>query len=554
MDAATFWSIFLGVGGGLGVFLLGMKHMSDGMQAVAGSKLRSMINAVTNNRVMGCFIGAVVTSLIQSSSVTTVMLVGFVNAGVMTLAQTIGVILGADIGTTITGWILVLPIAKYGLPILGFSAFFYLFSKKEKVRFSALMIMGLGMVFYGMQLMKYGMAPLNESGQLTEWFARFSPDTFFGLIKCVLVGSAVTAVVQSSSATLGITMTLVGSGIIDFQTAIALVLGQNIGTTVTAFLASLGTSAPARRTAYAHIAIKIIGVSIAIMLFRLYLPFVEWMIDLIAQSGKVMSDPAGVALAHTTFNVVLVLCFLPFTLLLAKALERMFPNKTQDEVPHLTFLDIRMLETPAIGLEQSHKEIVYMAESVNKMLDRLRKTMTAEKPAEELEQKIFQREGQLDDVQKEITEFIAQLLSGNVIHDVVKEARMQLRMADEYESISDYVVTILKMNIKLRKNALQFSPEGCEEMLALHDQTAEFIQLINAAVITKEFDGLLTKMQIMEEAITHNIKHYRNEHMTRLEQDATSPLTGLVFPDMLNGYRRIKDHALNIAEVIAGEK
>jgi len=409
------------------------------------------------------------------------------------------------------------------------------------------------MVFYGMQLMKLGMEPLSDSGQITEWFARFSPDTLIGLIKCVLVGSAVTAVVQSSSATLGITMSLVGSGIIDFQTAVALVLGQNIGTTITAFLASLGTSMPARRTAYAHIVIKVLGVSIAILLFRVYLPFVEWMMDLIKQHGGEISDKAGVALGHTTFNVLLVLCFLPFTHLLARALERLMPDRNQEEMPHLTYLDVRMLETPAIGLEQSRKELTFMADSVDKMLARLRLVMTADKPNEALEQKLFQREALLDNVQKEITEFVAQLLSGNVAHDVVKEARMQLRMADEYESISDYIVTLLKMNIKLRKNSLKFSNEGRMEMLTMHDQIVEFVKTVNEALESEQLDGL-AKMPVMGDAIAHRIKEYREGHMTRLEKDATVPLTGLVFPDMLNSYRRIKDHAYNIAEVLKGEK
>ncbi|MCJ7679414.1 MAG: Na/Pi cotransporter family protein [Candidatus Aminicenantes bacterium] len=549
----SFWNIFFGVGGGLGVFLLGMKHMSDGMQAVAGNRLRSMINSVTNNRLMGCMIGAAVTSLIQSSSVTTVMLVGFVNAGVMTFTQTIGVILGADIGTTITGWILVLPIAKYGLPIFGFSAFFYLFSKKERVRFTAMMLMGLGMVFYGMQLMKLGMDPLKETEHIVEWFARFSPDSLVGLIKCVLVGSVVTAVVQSSSATVGITMALAASGMIDFKTAVALVLGQNIGTTITAFLASLGTSAAARRTAYAHIAIKVSGVSLAILLFNLYFPFVEWMMELIRRNGGEISVRAGVALAHTAFNIALVICFLPFTRLLARGLERLFPSRVQEEIPHLTYLDVRMLETPAIGLEQSRQELKFMAESVDKMLERLRLVMTLEKPDEELELKLFQREDLLDDVQKEITEFVARLLSGNVARDVVRQARMQIRMADEYESISDYIVTILKMNIKLRKNSLKFSSEGRDEMLALHDRVAEFVKIVNEALESEQTDEL-AKTHVMGNAITHRIKEYREGHMIRLEKEATVPLTGLVFPDMLNSYRRIKDHAFNIVELLEGEK
>jgi phosphate:Na+ symporter len=553
MDALFFWKILFGVGGGLGVFLLGMKHMSDGMQAVAGNRLRSMVNAVTNNRLMGCFIGAAVTSLIQSSSVTTVMLVGFVNAGVMTLTQTIGVILGADIGTTITGWILVLPIAKYGLPILGFSAFFYLFSKKERVCFTALLLMGLGMVFYGMELMKLGMEPLKETGHIVEWFARFSPDTFGGLMKCVLVGSVVTAIVQSSSATVGITMALVAADMIDFKTAVALVMGQNIGTTITAFLASLGTSMAARRTAYAHIAIKVIGVSIAVLLFNVYFPFVAWMMERIRQNGGEISARAGVALAHSTFNIALVICFLPFTRLLARGLERLFPSRHQEEIPHLAYLDVRMLETPSVGLEQSRQELIFMAESVDKMLERLRLIMTLGKPDEELEQKLFQREALLDDVQKEVTEFVARLLSGNVARDVVRQARMQLRMADEYESISDYVVTILKMNIKLRKNSLKFSSEGREEMLILHDQVAEFVKVVNDALKSEQLDEL-AKTHAMGDAITHRIKEYRERHMIRLEKEATMPLTGLVFPDMLNSYRRIKDHAFNIVEVLEGAK
>src|SRR6056297_298395 len=204
------WELFsemsVSVIGGLGIFLLGMKNMSEGMQAVAGERLRRMINAITNNRLLACVVGVAVTCLIQSSSITTVMVVGMVNAGLMTLAQAIGVVLGANIGTTITGWILVLEIGKYGLPIIGVSAFFYLFSKKDKLRFAASVFLGLGMVFFGLQLMKQGFSPLRDLPEFKAWFTRFEPHNYIGVLKVCLVGALLTALVQSSSATLGITI------------------------------------------------------------------------------------------------------------------------------------------------------------------------------------------------------------------------------------------------------------------------------------------------------------------------------------------------------------
>ncbi|MHC4153204.1 MAG: Na/Pi cotransporter family protein [Planctomycetota bacterium] len=252
--------IILSVIGGLGIFLLGMKNMSEGMQAVAGTRMRKLINAITNNRLIACGVGIAITSLIQSSSVTTVMVVGMVNAGIMNLLQAIGVILGADIGTTITGWILVLQIAKYGLPMMGFSALFYLFSKNERIRYTAMMLLGLGMVFFGLQLMKEGFYPL-----------RNMPD----VLRCCLAGTIITAVVQSSSATLGITMGLVGTGVISFETGVALVLGENIGTTITACLASLGASTNAKRAALAHVIIKVIGVAWITAIFPFYINLVK---------------------------------------------------------------------------------------------------------------------------------------------------------------------------------------------------------------------------------------------------------------------------------------
>ncbi len=551
--------IILHVGGGLGLFLLGMKNMSEGMQAAAGSRLRTMIGAVTNNRFLACGVGLFVTCLIQSSSVTTVMLVGFANAGLMTLAQSIGVILGADIGTTITGWILVLEIGKYGLPLLGFAAFFFLFCRGDKVRSIALLVMGLGMVFYGLELMKEGFKPLREMESFIAWFSKFSPDSYWGIIKCTLVGAGVTAIVQSSSATVGITMGLASQGIINFETAVALVLGQNIGTTITAYLASIGTVRSAKRVAYAHILIKVIGVVVLVIFFPWYITLIRSMLVLdpdfsVLVDGEVkyLTIIKGIAVAHTTFNVILVAAFLPFTKKLASLLTRLMPDSAADETPHLTYLDVRMLNTPALGMEQSRQELLFMAESVHTMMTLLRESLFAEKPDEEAHRRIFRREDILDNVQKEITEFLGKLLAGNVTHDIIAEARGQVRIADEYESISDYIAGILKMQIKLRSNKLIPSPEGQQEMLELHDLTAEYLKFI--CVSQCERANIQHEAVMRSEELTRMMKEFRERHLERLAAGQISPLLSLVMPDMLSAYRRIKDHALNIAEVLAGEK
>jgi len=551
--------IILQVGGSLGLFLLGMKNMSEGMQAAAGNRLRAMIGAVTGNRFTACIIGFLVTCLIQSSSVTTVMLVGFANAGLMTLAQAIGVILGADIGTTITGWILVLEVGKYGLPLLGFAAFFFLFSKNDKTRSTALLIMGLGMVFFGLELMKEGFRPLRDMPEFIAWFSKFTPDTYWGVLKCALAGAGITAIVQSSSATVGITMGLASAGVINFETSVALVLGQNIGTTITAFLASIGTVRAAKRVAYAHILIKVIGVILTTACFPIYIALIRKMLVLdpdfsVMVDGdlKYLTIVKGIAIAHTTFNILLVVLFLPFTRIIANLLTRWMPDSVADEIPHLTYLDVRMLDTPSLGLEQSRHELLFMADSVKKMMGQLRSTLFTEKSDEELNRRIFHREEILDNVQKEITEFLGGLLSGNVTHEVVNEARWQVRMADEYESISDYIAGILKMQIKLRNNKLVPSPEGQEELLHLHDRTTKYLDFIAGA--------LSSRADIHSEAVTRSdeltamAKEFRSRHLERLAAGKISPLVSLILPDMLSAYRRIKDHAFNIAEVLAGEK
>ena len=541
------YDLVTGVIGGLCIFLLGMKNMSEGMQAIAGSKLRSMISAVTDNRIFACTTGAGVTALIQSSSVTAVMVVGMVNAGVMTLRQAVGVILGADIGTTITAWIVSLNILQYGLPLLGISGFVYLFSKNERLRYTFMMIMGVGMIFFGLQLMKHGLQPLKNSEEVLAWFSRYAPTNYVGVVKCVLIGAVVTAIVQSSSATVAITITLARTEIIGYDAAVALVLGENIGTTITAFLASLGASTNAKRAAYAHITIKVIAVTVMVPFFFLYMRLLTTVLD----SG--LDVAKKIAFAHTLFNILLVCLFLPMVVPLTVFLKWLAPDKPHKEVPHLTFLDVRLLDTPAFGIQQSLDEIVRMGEGVHKMLDWLGRTLSEEEKDVEREKKIFHRETVLDIMQREIVEFLSSVLSGNVPHDVMFEARKQLRIADEYESISDYAVAILKLHLRAENLNLELFEDDRYDLFQFHARVAEYVEMIREAV-EKENADILSKARTQGDIITHMMKDLRHAHLERVEKKHASALSCLVFVDMLQSYRKIKDHALNIAEAIAGEK
>ncbi len=538
-----------GILGGLCIFLLGMRYMSDGMQAVAGTRMRRMIAAVTDNRLSACMTGTAVTCLIQSSSVTAVMAISMVNVGLMTLPQSIGVLLGADLGTTITAWIVALHVTKYGLVILGISGFFYLFSSNERIKFTAMFFLGIGMIFFGLSVMKTGLNPLSTSDSFKEWFCRFTPDTYWGLFKCVLVGTVTTGILQSSSATIAITILLANSDVIGFHTAVALVLGQNIGTTVTAYLAALGASTASKRTAYAHILIKVIGVAVVFPFFYLYLKLLNVMMPeaLAGDIGK------QIAFSHTVFNVIIVLLFLPATGLLCKLLIKLIPSRVRKEVPHLAYLDAGLTETPAIAIQESRNAVLKMCGSVDKMMVWLGDELEHPGHNQLQRKKLLHREEILDVMQKEVVEFITRIMQKNLPFNMITEGRQQLRIADEYESISDYIITLLKLNDRLAALNPGNSQKDVLNVKALHTKVCQYLTAIGEALATGDTD-ILPRATSEGSQITDLAKQYREEHLNQIAHAGTSPLQTLVIIDMLQSYRKIRAHAINIAEAIAGEK
>jgi len=562
--------------GGLGIFLLGMKYMSEGMQNVAGDKLRNLIGFVANNRYSACLVGTLVTCVVQSSSVVTVMVIGFVNAGFMNLMQSIGIIIGANIGTTITGWILALKIGKFGLPILGVAALVYLFAKKDRTKYIAMTVMGIGMVFFGLQTMALGFKTPEIKMFLHEVFMSMSTVHYSGVLKCALVGCVATMVVQSSSATLGITIAIAQTGVISVETAIALILGLNIGTTVTALLASIGSSTNAKRTAFAHIFFNVIGTIWILPLFYPYVHLIEKMggmffgyssADVGSLSGLFEAAPDGspqifaiaaaltatIALSHTCFNVINTIVFLPFMQYLAKLVTWIFPSKEFEEVPHLKYIST-MINTPALAIEQSADELKEMGSQVIKMMDKLKYVVDNEDYDGEEAKAIFKKEEILDIIQKEITQFIGKIFSRNPSRAIAEECRTQLRVADELESVSDYIEKILKLYIRKDKSKLVFTTQGISELKDLHEAVNNFIiQTVDA--VEKNNTEFLVEATLINKQVVKAIKSVRNAHLDRMESTDSSTITvSLIYSDILNSYRRIKDHTMNVVEAVAGEK
>ncbi|MEX2543546.1 MAG: Na/Pi cotransporter family protein [Phycisphaeraceae bacterium] len=560
--------------GGLGLFMLGMKYMSEGIQAVAGNSLRRMISLVTDNRLLATGTGVTVTVLVQSSSISTVIMVGLVNAGLMQLHQAVGFIMGANIGTTVTGWILVLQIGKYGLPILGVAALVYLFVRRDGIRFFAMAVMGLGMIFFGLDLMKSGVEPLRDMEQARQAILWFSVDeytvslaTYLAVLKGILVGCVLTFLVQSSSAALGILIAAAATGVIPFPIAAAFILGENIGTTATVLIASLGANTSAKRAAYAHVLFNVIGVTWILLVFPFYIQLVSIVIESFHGTNPMtmqlddFGNPlafaavmtAAIAITHTGFNVANTLLFLPFVRVFARMLERVVPEPGRKETPHLKHLDARLVDAPVLGVEQSRGEVIQMGRGLVKMMDWLRQLGFNGPDDARLVTKTFHREEVLDNIEAEIVAFLTEVLDGNVSHAVAEEGREQLRLAHEYESASDAAVSVLKGFLKLQEAKLELSADQVRDLLALHDEVATFSKQVVEAYERREALNV-AEAHATSEAITRHVKTLRDRHLQLMMDSQIDARLSTWYVSLLTDYRRIKEHALNAHEAVIGAK
>ncbi len=562
-SAVFTFATFASVVGGLGIFLLGMKQISEGLQAVAGPKMRKLVAAATTNRFAGVATGAIVTGIIQASAVTTVMVVGMVTSGIMTLMQAINVIIGANIGTTVTAWLVaIFPKldATFGLGLAGFSALVYLFAKKESWKYWGLIFLGLGLIFYGLDLVKSNMSPLSQTESFINALKSFAVTdpvsgafSVWGMLKCIFVGAVATALIQSSSATTAIAVVLVTQRMISFDTAATLVLGMNIGTTVTTWFAAIGAPTDARRAALAHTLFNLIGVIIMAPFFPLLLPLA----DKIFGISQMDTTGLGFAVAgiHTAFNVINTGIFLPFTSQFAWIITRIIPDAKIHELPRLTVLNPLKL-APVVAVEQARKEVEQMSHRCEAVINDVRTILFGE-GTEESENSIFHAEEELDILQHEVSQFLGVIMTTNLPSDVANRARMLLRVADELESVSDDAAALVKQFIRMRKANMKLSDRGQADLLSLHDMCKSFAGTVFEAFRQGKVYAadLLNHMHSDASSITVRVKEIRKAQMTRMaDKDPTlNPLCSVIVLDILNLYRRLKEDCLNIGEAMLEE-
>ena len=529
--------IILQLIGGLGLFLYGMEHMSTSMQKIAGPKLKKILASLTNNRVLGILVGIIITALVQSSSVSTVMTVGFVNASLLTLKQALGVILGTNIGTTITGWLLALNIGKYGLPIVGLASILFMFMKKEKARTNLSAIIGVGLIFFGLQLMSQALSPLKDMPEFIEMFKMFKVDSYFGLLKVAATGAIITALIQSSAATIGITIALATQGLIDYPAAVALVLGENVGTTVTALLASIGAKPNAKR---AHTLINLIGVLWVTSIFRIYLHFLNLFIDPVNHMG------AAIAAAHTIFNISNVIILTPFVSLLDKFLLFVVKDTGEDELIVTKLASLKMT-LPSVIIEQTKIEVNSMVDMIENVFLKLEESLKEKDKIAKYNDNIVEAEDKLDLYEKEIYDSNFSLLSKSLSKELIEDTRMNLLACDEYETIGDYQNRIANRLFMLYENSIELDEVRAKMAFKLHSLSVELFNDISRAVRTNEKELYPIGMKKYQ-ALKAYYKEVKREHFSRAENIPARLNTGYL--DIINYYKRIADHTYNIIEYV----
>jgi phosphate:Na+ symporter len=549
--------------GGLGMFLFGMKIMSEGLQKVAGKKMRQILNMVSNNRWIGCGVGALVTAVIQSSSATTVMLVSFVDAGLMTLTQSVGVILGANVGTTMTAQLIAFKITAYALPAIAAGVLLKFFVGRKKWVYVGDVLLGFGLVFYGLATMKAGFAPLKDSETFILFFTKFNADSLGGMMLCVVVGSVLTMILQSSSATVGITMALAMQGLLTFEASVALILGDNIGTTITAQLASMGANVNARRAANAHSLFNVFGVLLIILFFPLFVKMVMWTTATFLNIGHPDLVVAGekpnigryVANAHTMFNVVSAIFFLMVLPYLVKIAVWLTPHKKEDEeldeLHHIKYLDTGYIDTPSVALGQARSETIRMGEVVQVMYAEVIQSLE-ERDAKWLS-KWRKREDAIDILQKEITQFLVQVVQRTISPEDSKEVASLMRMANNLERIGDNIENIAELIEELFEQDLRLAEGGVKdyEMISIEVQRSlEFV----VDAIGREDKDIMPKAQEMEDNINRMREELRSNYIMRLQSGTCTVDPGMIFVDMLTSFEKIGDCTYNIAQAVAGVK
>ncbi|MBT3269073.1 Na/Pi symporter [Candidatus Poribacteria bacterium] len=552
------WLVFLvfALLGGLAIFLYGMGLMSEGMKKAAGDQMRSILGVLTNVRIVGVLVGAFVTVVIQSSSATTVMLVGFVDAQLMSLAQSLGVILGADIGTTITAQLIAFKVTHYALLVVAAGFLVLFLAKSDTYRAVGEALLGFGLVFFGIHVMSEAMYPFRTYRPFIEFLL-----TLRNPILGILVGAAFTALIQSSSAFTGILIALSQQGLLSLEAGIPLLFGANIGTCVTAALASLGSSREAKRVAVAHTLFKVGGVLLFVWFIGPLATVVRWLSPDVAEgvsgiAANAATVPRQIANTHTLFNVGMAIIFFPFVPAMARLVEWVMPDRVEQEAesadPNVVvpqYLDRGLLTTPVLAIEQARREILRMAEFARGMLmDVMPAFLTNDM---ETAGEILRRDNRIDSLQRATTLYLTQVAQQDLTLPQSQRVIQLLHVATELEHIGDVIEKdLVSLVMKKAEGQIDFSPEGREELVEYHERIVDSYD--NAIEAFQSDDALKAQLvATMKPQLVALERIYRQTHYDRLTEELSQSVeSSQIHLDLLDGLRRVNSYSESIATAL----
>ena len=533
----------LGLLGGLALFLYGMQMMSSGLEAAAGNRMKRILERLTSNRVLGVIVGAGITAVIQSSSATTVMVVGFVNSGLMTLAQSVWIIMGANIGTTITGQMIALDVGALAplFAFLGVAA--VVFVKRASIQHYGQIVAGLGVLFIGMGMMSDSMVPLRESQAFIDLMTRFSNPALG-----ILAGAVFTAVIQSSSASVGILQTLAVSGLITLPSAVYVLFGQNIGTCITAVLASIGTSRSAKRTTIIHLLFNLIGTTIFTVVC-MTTPLTAFM------EGLTDNPAAQIANMHTLFNIATTLLLLPFGQYLARLATAILPDREAEHGTGPQLLYLKPLEsgaeyqvgTAAIAIHGVQQELRRMAAMVRENVE-VSFLAVEEGKSQRLAQ-VEETEDYIDYLNKEISGYISHVLTHELNERDSAAISAFFKISGNLERIGDHAMNISEYTRRLEELGIRFSQNAQEEIRSMRETCLEALDRVDALANVSAED--LTVISDWEQKMDDMTLRYRHNQMERLRKGACSDSACVIYSEMLTDFERIGDHILNIGQELA---
>ena len=518
--------------GGLGLFLYGMNLMGMGLQKAAGERLKKLIEILTNNRFMGVIVGALVTMVIQSSSATTVMVIGFVNAGLMDLSQAVGVIMGANIGTTITAQLIAFDLVAYAPLAVAIGVIIWLLSSRKKHKDTAEILIGFGILFMGMDMMSSGLRPLVGNPTFSNIMIKLE-DPFLG----VLVGMGLTTILQSSSASIGLLQALASQGLININMAFPILFGDNIGTTTTALISSIGTNKTAKRAAIIHFLFNLTGTI-------LFMTILRKPVEFIVMKFSPNDIQRQIANAHSLFNIVNVIIQLPFAGLLVKAANKLVPGDEHELKTDIKYLDPRIIETPSIAVGQAKKEVLRMGNLVENNL--LLASKAFKNKNEKLTSEVFAQERVINRLERDIIEYLIELSNAPLTDEQHKEVNILFNVVNDIERIGDHADNIAELTYEALEDGLEFSDEAMEEFENIFGKSHGAFKKALESFENEDYD-MVKEVLKLEEEVNYLEEKYRANHIERLNKFLCQPSAGVLFLDMLSNLERVSDHSSNIA-------